>query len=139
MKKGLFCSQEKRRRFARVAKYFLSSFYVFKYSSIQVFRNRIQIVLVVFKEEKKHADSEYHHFITAKSNDISEDLNSVAFHCSSTTKLQGPREEELRQAKQVWVVFVSAALRPTFCWSLIASEPRGRPYILGNRYEHLIR
>ena len=50
-----------------------------------------------------------------KSNDISEDLNTVAFHSSSTTKLQGPRREELRLAKQVWVVFVSAALRPTFC------------------------
>ena len=96
-------------------------------------------VLVVFKEKKKHTDSEYHQFITAKSNDISEDLNSVAFHCSSTTKLQGPREEELRQAKQVWVVLVSAALRPSFCWSLTAPESRGRPHILENKYEHLVR
>ena len=61
-----------------------------------------------FRRDKKHADSEYR-FITAKSNDISEDLNSVAFHCSSTTKPQGPREEELRLAKQERVVFVSAA------------------------------
>ena len=59
----------------------------------------INTCFVVFEEIKKHADSEYH-FIVAKSNDISEDLNSVAVHCSSTTGHQGPREEELRLAKQ---------------------------------------
>ena len=67
------------------------------------------------------------------------DLNSVAVHCSRTTGHQGPERDVLRPAKQLKVAIVSAALRPTFWWSLIASEPRGRPYILGNRYEHLIR
>ena len=98
IKKGLFCSQEKGKDLQGLQSI---SFQAFKYSSIQVFKySEAEFKLFCsFRRDKKHADSEYH-FIVAKSNDISEDLNSVAFHCSSTTKHQGPREEELRLAKQ---------------------------------------
>ena len=110
-----------------------------KYLSIQVFRRSIQIVSVVFKGIKKTCKFIISLYLEQNCNDISGDLNTCGLHCPSTTELRAREGEELRPAKQGWVVCVSAALRPSFCWSLTAPESRGRPHILGNKYEHLVR
>ena len=100
----------------------------------------VEYVSVVFKGIKKTCKFIISLFILKQNyNDISGDLNTCGLHCPSTTELRAREGEELRPAKQGWVVCVSAALRPSFCWSLTAPESRGRPHILGNKYEHLVR
>ena len=116
---------KKRQRFAKV----------FKFSSIQ---KKYSNCFGSFRGNEK--DMQVHNiYLEQNFNDISVDLNTCGLHCPSTTQLRAREGEELRPAKQGWVVCVSAALRPSFCWSLTVPESRGRPHILGNKYEHLVR
>ena len=106
-------SQEKRQRFAKVFLKKRQRFAkVFKYSSIQ---KKYSNCFGSFQGDKK--DMQVHNisfYLKQNCNDISGDLNTCGLHCPSTTELRAREGEELRPAKQGWVVCVSAALRPSF-------------------------
>ena len=86
---------KKRQRFAKV----------FKYSSIQ---KKYSNCFGSFQGDKK--DMQVHNiYLEQNYIDISGDLNTCGLHCPSTTELRAREGEELRPAKQGWVVCVSAA------------------------------
>ena len=130
-------SQEQRQRFAKVFLKKRQRFAkVFKYSSIQ---KKYSNCFGSFQGDKKDMQVHNISLFGAKLQWHKWRFEYCGLHCPSTTELRAREGEELRPAKQGWVVCVSAALRPSFCWSLTAPESRGRPHILGNKYEHLVR